>query len=66
MIHNIEHRLYLIEQPIANLLGVLILTLGWSLHKKSSESSKKFLRVGVFYLLGFISISSKISWEKLI
>jgi hypothetical protein len=66
VIHNIEHRLYLIEQPIANLLGVLILTLGWSLHKKSSESSKKFLRVGVFYLLGFISISSKISLEELI
>jgi|TARA_B110000858_G_C17799229_1_gene474270 hypothetical protein len=62
VIHNIEHRLYLIEQPITNLLGVIILTLGWSLHKKSSESSKKFLRIGVFYLLGFISISSKVYW----
>jgi len=62
VIQNIEHRLYLIEQPIANILGVIILSLGWSLHKKSSQSSKKFLRIGVFYLIGFISISSKFSW----
>ena len=62
VIHNIEHRLYLIEQPIANILGVIILSLGWSLHKKSSQSSKKFLRIGAFYLIGFISISSKFSW----
>ena len=62
VINNIEHRLHLIEQPIANIMGVIILTLGWSLHKKSSESSKKFLRIGVFYLIGFISISSKFSW----
>jgi hypothetical protein len=64
VIQNPEYRLYLIEHPLANLLGVSILTLGWSIHKKSPKSSKKFLRIGMFYLGGFIIISSKIPWEK--
>ena len=46
---NNESRLYLVEHPITNILAIFFITIGWSLHKKQSESSKKFLRISLFY-----------------
>ena len=44
-----EARLYLVEHPITNILAIVFITLGWSLHKRQTEASKKFLRIGIFY-----------------
>ena len=49
---NNESRLYLVEHPITNILAILFITIGWSLHKKQSESSKKFLVI-LFYGVGY-------------
>ena len=58
--NNDTYRRYLIEYPLISLLGVLIITFGWSIHKNSVKSSKKFLRIGLFYLIGFFLLTSKI------
>ena len=61
---NNESRLYLVEHPITNILAILFITIGWSLHKKQSESSKKFLRIILFYGVGYVLLLSRIPWSK--
>ena len=58
---NNELRSNLIINPLINLFAVCFVNLGWKLKKKHFKSSKKFLRVAIFYGLGlilFISASS--------
>ena len=47
---NNESRLFLVEHPVTNILAILFITIGWSLQKKQRESSKKFLRINLFYV----------------
>ena len=61
---NAESRLYLIEHPLINIIAILLITLGWSLHKRQSDSSKKFLRIGLFYGLGLIFLLSRSPWNS--
>ena len=61
---NNDSRLYLVEHPITNILAILFITIGWSLHKKQSESSKKFLRIILFYGVGYVLLLSRIPWSK--
>ena len=61
---NNESRLYLVEHPITNILAIFFITIGWSLHKKQSESPKKFLRIFLFYGFGYILLLSRIPWSK--
>ena len=61
---NNESRLYLVEHPITNILAIFFITIGWSLHKKQSESSKKFLRISLFYGFGYLLLLSRIPWSK--
>ena len=61
---NNESRLYLVEHPITNILAIFFITIGLSLHKKQSESSKKFLRISLFYGFGYILLLSRIPWSK--
>ena len=61
---NNESRLYLVEHPITNILAIFFITIGWSLHKKQSESSKKFLRISLFYGFGYILLLSRIPWSR--
>ena len=61
---NNESRLYLVEHPITNILAIFLITIGWSLHKKQSGSSKKFLRISLFYGFGYILLLSRIPWSK--
>ena len=60
---NAESRLYLIEHPITNIVAIVLITMGWSMHKIQSESSKKFLRIALFYGLGLVFLLSRIPWD---
>ena len=57
---NAETRLYLIEHPITNILAIVLITMGWSMHKRQSLSGKKFLRIGLFYTLALVLLLSGI------
>ena len=58
-----ESLLYLIEHPFTNIFAIFLITVGWSMHKRQIESSKKFLRIILFYSLGLIFLLSKIPWN---
>lgn len=61
---NSVYRQHLVEHPTINIIGVLIITVGWSIHKRTNEDSKKFLRIGAFYFIGLVLILSRIPWEN--
>lgn len=60
---NSDYRFYLVEHPFVNILAILLITIGWSLHKKQTTDSKKFSRIGVFYFLGLVFLLSRIPWD---
>ena len=61
---NAESRLYLVEHPITNILAIVLITMGWSMHKRQSESSKKFFRIALFYGIGLLLLLSRIPWSN--
>ena len=59
-----QTRLFLVEHPFTNILAIVLITMGWSLHKRQSDPGKKFLRIAIFYGLGLLLLLSRIPWES--
>jgi hypothetical protein len=57
-------RLLAIEHPIMMILATIIITIGWSKHKKKTEDHKKFKTFVIFYGIGLLPILSKIPWNQ--
>jgi hypothetical protein len=57
-------RLLAVEHPFVNILAVVLITIGWSRHKKFMEGQKKFKSIAIFYGLGLLLILSRIPWEQ--
>ena len=58
-----QARLYLVEHPFVNLIAIVLITMGWSMHKRQSLDAKKFSRIGIFYTLGLMLLLSRIPWS---
>ena len=59
-----QARLYLVEHPFTNIIAIILITIGWSLHKRQSDPEKKFLRIALFYGFGLLLLLSRIPWES--
>ncbi|MBF00657.1 MULTISPECIES: hypothetical protein [Flavobacterium] len=57
-------RLFVVEHPLTNIIAVILITIGWSGHKKAAESPAKFKRLAYLYALGFILLLSRIPWSQ--
>jgi hypothetical protein len=57
-------RLLAVEHPFVNILAVVLITIGWSRHKKFMEGQKKFKSIAIFYGLGLLLILSRIPWGQ--
>ena len=57
-------RLLALEHPLINIIAIVVITLGWSRHKKSMEGKKKFRSIAMFYGLGLVLIMSRIPWAQ--
>lgn len=55
-------RLLALEHPLVNLIAIVLITVGWSSHKRADEN-KKFKKIAVFYALGLILLLSRIPWQ---
>lgn len=55
-------RLLALEHPLINIIAIVLITVGWSKHKKAAED-KKFKSIAVFYALGLIFLLSRVPWE---
>jgi uncharacterized membrane protein len=56
-------RLTSLEHPLINIIAVVLITIGWSKHKKTEDSTAKFKSIAVFYGLGLLLILSRIPWK---
>ena len=55
-------RLTSLEHPLINILAVVLITIGWSKHKKLENSETKFKTFSIYYSLGLLLILSRIPW----
>ena len=61
---NAPARLLAVEHPLINILAIVLITIGWSRHKKTEDDKKKFKTIAIFYGLGLIFILSRIPWAQ--
>ena len=58
-----ESRLLALEHPLINIIAITLITIGWSKHKRLSNSESKFKTFAIFYGLGLVLILSRIPWK---
>ncbi|MCC9017533.1 MULTISPECIES: hypothetical protein [Flavobacterium] len=56
-------RLTSLEHPLINIIAIILITIGWSKHKKLIDSAAKFKTFAIFYGLGLLLILSRIPWN---
>lgn len=56
-------RLTSLEHPLLNIVAIVLITIGWSKHKKLTTSATKFKTFSVYYGIGLVLILSRIPWE---
>jgi hypothetical protein len=61
---NAALRLTSLEHPVINIIALVLITIGWSKHKKVAENKSKFKNISIFYGLGLLFILSKIPWSS--
>ena len=61
---NAAMRLTAVEHPLVNIIAIVLITIGWSKHKKEESSNGKFKKIGIFYALGLLLILSRIPWSN--
>ena len=57
-------RLNAIEHPTVMIIVVILITIGYSKHKKKLVSKPKFKTLAIFYTLGLILLLSRIPWNQ--
>ena len=55
-------RLYIVEHPLMMLIAVILITVGYSKHKKKLTSRPKFKMLAIFYTIAMIFVLSRIPW----
>ncbi|WP_248724796.1 hypothetical protein [Seonamhaeicola sp. ML3] len=56
-------RFYLVEHPFVNILGVALITIGYSKHKKVLTSGAKLKKIAIFYSIALVLFLSRIPWN---
>lgn len=56
-------RLTSLEHPLINIIAIVLITIGWSKHKKGLTSESKFKPLSMFYAIGLILILARIPWH---
>lgn len=57
-------RLTSMEHPLINIIAIVLITIGWSKHKRQSDSTAKFKSILVGFGLGLLLILSRIPWTS--
>jgi len=61
---NSALRLTALEHPLINIIAIVVITIGWSKHKKEESSNGKFKKIAIFFTLGLLLILSRIPWTN--
>lgn len=58
-----DWRSKIIEHPMTMILAVILITIGYSKHKKKQTSKAKFKTLSIFYTIALILVLAKIPWN---
>ena len=61
---NADLRLVLVEHPLMNLIALMLITIGWSKHKKDITDAGKFKKIGYLYAVGLIILLLRLPWAQ--
>ncbi len=56
-------RLLALEHPLVGILAIILITIGWSKHKKQETAKRAFGKIAFFYGLGLLLILSRLPWK---
>ena len=56
-------RLTSFEHPFINIIAIVLITIGWSKHKRATTNEAKFKSITLLYGLGLVLILSRIPWS---
>ncbi|MCK5816122.1 MAG: hypothetical protein KAH07_09280 [Flavobacteriaceae bacterium] len=59
-----QTRLLAVEHPFVMILAVVLITMGWSKHKKKESDTAKFKTIAIFYGLALVLVLSRIPWSN--
>ncbi len=57
-------RLLAVEHPIIMVLAIVLITIGWSKHKKKTTDTAKYKTFAIFYGIALLLILSRIPWNN--
>ena len=57
-------RLFVVEHPLMMILAIVLITMGFSKHKKQTTANGKFKTIALYYGLGLLFILSRIPWNQ--
>ena len=57
-------RLYVVEHPLAMIITIVLITVGYSKHKKKLTSTPKFKLLAIFYTLALLVMLTRIPWQN--
>ncbi|WGD35574.1 hypothetical protein [Olleya sp. YS] len=60
---NATMRSNVVEHPLTMIIAVVLITIGYSKHKKKLTSEKKLKTIAIFYTLALILVLAKIPWK---
>ena len=60
---NSTLRSTLVEHPITMIIALVLITIGYSKHKKKLTSKPKFKTLSIFYTIALVLVLSKIPWS---
>ncbi len=61
---NETMRLYSLEHPLTMIIAVVLITIGFSKHKKKIESKSKFKTIFIFYGIAAVLALAMIPWNN--
>jgi len=61
---NAQTRLLAIEHPVMMILAIILITIGWSKHKKQTTDEGKFKVFAIFYTIALLLVLAKIPWGQ--
>lgn len=59
-----EARLLALEHPLTMIIAIVLITIGWSKHKKKTENNAKFKTFAIFYGIALLLVLSRIPWNN--
>ncbi len=57
-------RLLAVEHPFTMILAIVLITIGWSKHKKVVKSESKFKTFAIFYGIALLLVLARIPWSN--